>query len=150
MPVAQTARLTCPACGVITTTLMPEDACQFFFQCPACATVLRPLAGDCCVFCSYADRPCPSKAAAGAPGGSESPRSDDPGRAMVRVGVVGVLLTVLCCFTPVGLLLLGAVGVGAAIGYLDEILWPLLAMFLGLGAYGLWRQHRWRSSRGAP
>jgi hypothetical protein len=38
---------------------MPTNACQFFYDCRHCATVLRPLTGDCCVFCSYGDVPCP-------------------------------------------------------------------------------------------
>ena len=38
---------------------MPTDSCQFFWDCPHCNTLLRPNEGDCCVFCSYADVPCP-------------------------------------------------------------------------------------------
>lgn len=38
---------------------MPTDACQYFYDCRHCGAVLRPLKGDCCVFCSYADMPCP-------------------------------------------------------------------------------------------
>lgn len=53
------ATITCPACGVATAETMPADACQFFYECPACHEVLRPKAGDCCVFCSYADQRCP-------------------------------------------------------------------------------------------
>ena len=59
---APTATLTCPACSAQTEAVMPTDACQFFWECPACHTVIRPLPGDCCVFCSYADRDCPPKA----------------------------------------------------------------------------------------
>ncbi|HZZ69787.1 MAG TPA: GDCCVxC domain-containing (seleno)protein [Phenylobacterium sp.] len=51
--------LTCPACGARTTETMPTDACQYFYDCPACGTVLKPKPGDCCVFCSYGDTPCP-------------------------------------------------------------------------------------------
>lgn len=51
--------LTCPACGARATETMPTDACQYFYDCPACGAVLKPKAGDCCVFCSYADVPCP-------------------------------------------------------------------------------------------
>jgi phage terminase large subunit GpA-like protein len=54
-----TSTVTCPACGRRTEAEMPADACQFFWQCPGCGTVLRPKAGDCCVFCSYGDVPCP-------------------------------------------------------------------------------------------
>jgi hypothetical protein len=51
--------LTCPACGARTTETMPTDACQYFYDCPGCGTVLKPKSGDCCVFCSYGDTPCP-------------------------------------------------------------------------------------------
>ncbi|TAN03034.1 MAG: hypothetical protein EPN40_00835 [Rhodanobacteraceae bacterium] len=55
--------ITCPKCGTATRTLMPADACQFFWDCPSCGTVLKPESGDCCVFCSYGDVPCPPKQA---------------------------------------------------------------------------------------
>jgi hypothetical protein len=57
-PILQTI-LTCPACKAETHQVMPTDACTWFFACPACGEVLRPLPGDCCVFCSYATVPCP-------------------------------------------------------------------------------------------
>jgi hypothetical protein len=38
---------------------MPTDACQFFYNCKGCGERLKPLAGDCCVFCSYGSVPCP-------------------------------------------------------------------------------------------
>ena len=38
---------------------MPEDACQYFYECKHCNTLLKPKPGDCCVFCSYGDTPCP-------------------------------------------------------------------------------------------
>ena len=38
---------------------MPTDACQFFYECKGCGSLLKPLTGDCCVFCSYGDVPCP-------------------------------------------------------------------------------------------
>jgi hypothetical protein len=45
--------LTCPSCGHQSVETMPTDACQFFYDCKGCGTRLKPLAGDCCVFCSY-------------------------------------------------------------------------------------------------
>ena len=30
-----------------------------YFHCRHCGAVLKPLPGDCCVFCSYGDVPCP-------------------------------------------------------------------------------------------
>ena len=51
--------LTCPSCGHVETETMPTDACQWFYECKSCQTVLKPLKGDCCVYCSYATVPCP-------------------------------------------------------------------------------------------
>ena len=61
MEVVTRARLTCPQCGYVQETDMPTDACQFFYDCVNCKSVLRPKEGNCCVFCSYADTLCPSK-----------------------------------------------------------------------------------------
>ncbi len=38
---------------------MPTDACQWFYECEQCHSVLKPLPGECCVFCSYGTQPCP-------------------------------------------------------------------------------------------
>ena len=54
------ATITCPACGTMTKAEIPEGACLIVWDCPACQTALRPKPGDCCVFCSYADRRCPT------------------------------------------------------------------------------------------
>jgi hypothetical protein len=51
--------LTCPVCGFAKEEEMPVDACQWFYECTSCHTVLKPKAGDCCVFCSYGTVPCP-------------------------------------------------------------------------------------------
>ena len=51
--------ITCPECGHVETETMPTDACQWFYDCKGCAAVLKPKSGDCCVYCSYADIPCP-------------------------------------------------------------------------------------------
>ena len=53
------SELTCPECGAKSVETMPTDACQWFFECQNCQTVLKPLAGDCCVFCSYGSVDCP-------------------------------------------------------------------------------------------
>jgi hypothetical protein len=58
-PIQLRSTLTCPACGARTTETMPTDACQFFYDCRACGALLKPKPGDCCVFCSYGDAPCP-------------------------------------------------------------------------------------------
>lgn len=57
-PIRQ-SMLTCPNCGHQKTETMPTDACQYFYECENCKTVLKPLAGDCCVYCSYGTVKCP-------------------------------------------------------------------------------------------
>ncbi len=39
---------------------MPEDACQYFYQCKGCGVMMKPKRGDCCVCCSYGDVKCPT------------------------------------------------------------------------------------------
>ncbi|WP_081784666.1 GDCCVxC domain-containing (seleno)protein [Nitratireductor aquibiodomus] len=51
--------ITCPVCGHRATETMPTDACQYFYECNSCGNTIKPRAGDCCVFCSYGDVPCP-------------------------------------------------------------------------------------------
>ena len=51
--------ITCPRCNTAKLEAMPTDACQFFYECSGCKTLLRPKPGDCCVFCSYGSVPCP-------------------------------------------------------------------------------------------
>lgn len=43
---------------------MPQDACVVAHECAGCGARLTPKAGDCCVFCSYGDVPCPPEQAA--------------------------------------------------------------------------------------
>ncbi len=58
--------ITCPECHYRRREAMPTDACLFYYQCTACGALLRPKAGDCCVFCSYGSVKCPPMQAAGA------------------------------------------------------------------------------------
>jgi len=53
------AMLTCPRCRHQAMETMPIDACRFFYDCQKCGERLKPLPGDCCVFCSYGSAPCP-------------------------------------------------------------------------------------------
>ncbi|WP_148862204.1 mercury resistance system transport protein MerF [Marinobacter fonticola] len=58
---------------------------------------------------------------------------------LLRVGVIGIALVALCCFTPILVILLGAIGLAAFTGYLDYVLLPALAVFIGLTLYAIWR-----------
>lgn len=53
--------ITCPHCKFEKEETMPTDACQFFYSCENCHTRLKPLEGDCCVYCSYGTVVCPPK-----------------------------------------------------------------------------------------
>ncbi|MDW7643122.1 MAG: GDCCVxC domain-containing (seleno)protein [Nitrosomonadaceae bacterium] len=53
------SKLACPACGHAKTETMPTNVCQWFYECEACRTVLKPKLGDCCVYCSYGTVACP-------------------------------------------------------------------------------------------
>jgi hypothetical protein len=58
-PLVLESALTCPTCGATTMELMPMDACVYFHECVGCHSLIRPKAGDCCVFCSYGSVRCP-------------------------------------------------------------------------------------------
>ena len=51
--------ITCPECGHKATETMPTDACQWFYECKNCHTIIKPKEGDCCVYCSYGTVVCP-------------------------------------------------------------------------------------------
>jgi len=59
MEIILKSEITCPNCGHKKEEQMPTNACQFFYDCANCKTRLKPLQGDCCVFCSYGTVPCP-------------------------------------------------------------------------------------------
>ena len=59
LEIETTSVITCPECGHKVSEEMPTSSCQFFYECKGCGVVLRPLEGDCCVFCSYGTVPCP-------------------------------------------------------------------------------------------
>ncbi|WP_284700220.1 GDCCVxC domain-containing (seleno)protein [Gracilimonas sediminicola] len=60
MKVVLYSNITCPECKHETLEVMPTTSCQFFWECPECKSIIKPKEGDCCVFCSYGDTPCPS------------------------------------------------------------------------------------------
>jgi mercuric ion transport protein len=60
----------------------------------------------------------------------------------VRFGVIGAVVVALCCFTPILVILLAAVGLSWAVGYLDYVLFPALFIFIGLTIYAVWRRQR--------
>lgn len=67
-------------------------------------------------------------------------------RALLKTGLVGALVAALCCFTPLLVVLLGAVGLVAIVGWLDFVLLPALFVFASITVYSLWK----RRSRPSP
>jgi len=57
---------------------------------------------------------------------------------LLRSGVAGTVIAMLCCFTPVLVILLGFVGLSAIVGGLDYGLFPILFASLGLIGYALY------------
>ena len=59
---------------------------------------------------------------------------------LLKVGLIGTVIAALCCFTPVLVILLGVVGLSALLGWLDYVLLPALAVFIGITVYALWKR----------
>ncbi|MFZ1322080.1 MAG: GDCCVxC domain-containing (seleno)protein [Ignavibacteria bacterium] len=51
--------ITCPECGFTNEEKMSENSCLWFYECTHCKIMIKPLDGDCCVFCSYGSEKCP-------------------------------------------------------------------------------------------
>ncbi|MFZ5673192.1 MAG: mercury resistance system transport protein MerF [Pseudomonadota bacterium] len=61
-------------------------------------------------------------------------------RALIRIGAAGATVAAICCATPVLAVLLPLVGLGAWLVRADLVLFPLLAVSLGLIAWGVYRR----------
>jgi mercuric ion transport protein len=61
-------------------------------------------------------------------------------RTLLNTGIAGTVVAALCCATPVLVVLLGAVGLSAWVGWLDYALIPALVVFLGITIYALRRR----------
>jgi len=58
---------------------------------------------------------------------------------MLKTGIIGTVIAGICCFTPLLVIVFGALGLSAAVSYLDLILLPALAAFLGVTIYA-WKR----------
>ncbi len=61
---------------------------------------------------------------------------------LFKFGLVGSVITALCCFTPLLVWLLGAVGLGGWVAGLDAVLLPLLLVFVLITVYALVTRRR--------
>ena len=67
-------------------------------------------------------------------------------RGLLTTGIVGTIIAAICCFTPALVVLLGAIGLSAWLGWLDYVLLPALGIFICLTVYAAVRMGRRRSA----
>jgi len=56
---------------------------------------------------------------------------------LLKTGLIGTVIAALCCFTPILVVLFGAVGLSAIIGWLDYILMPALILCIVITIYAI-------------
>lgn len=61
---------------------------------------------------------------------------------LLTTGLIGMVISALCCFTPILVVLFGAVGLAAWVGHLDAVLIPSLGAFTLLTIYAFIRKDR--------
>lgn len=61
---------------------------------------------------------------------------------LLKVGIIGTVVTAICCFTPALVILLGAIGLSSLVGVLDFVLIPALAIFIAITGYALWKRNK--------
>lgn len=60
----------------------------------------------------------------------------------LTVGISGAIISAVCCFTPLLIWVLPAIGLASVMAYLDFVLLPALLIFMVIAAIGFWR---WRT-----
>lgn len=61
---------------------------------------------------------------------------------LLKTGTIGAIISALCCFTPLLVLIFGAVGLAVWVGYLDYVLMSALLFFVGLIIYAVNRKSK--------
>ncbi|WP_432473508.1 mercury resistance system transport protein MerF [Amphritea sp. HPY] len=67
---------------------------------------------------------------------------ENTNRSLLKTGLIGTVITGLCCFTPVLVLLLEVVGLISIAVYLDYVLLPLFGIFICITIYTLIRPNQ--------
>ncbi len=57
---------------------------------------------------------------------------------LLTTGIIGTAIAAICCFTPLLVVTLTAVGLSAIVGGVDYVLFPVMFASLGLVAYALY------------
>jgi len=66
---------------------------------------------------------------------------------LIGTGVAGAVLSMVCCFTPVLAIVLGALGLTAFVAKLDYVLIPVFVASIALVVFALLRRRRSSSAR---
>ena len=64
-------------------------------------------------------------------------------KVLLNTGIIGTIVTALCCFTPALVFLFGILGLSSWLSWLDYFLLPALVVFLGITSYALLK---WKTS----
>jgi len=66
------------------------------------------------------------------------------GSKLFRAGIVGTIVTAVCCSTPILAVVFGALGLTAWLSAADYLLIPALVAFVGLTGYATYRMRHGR------
>jgi mercuric ion transport protein len=66
----------------------------------------------------------------------------DQNTKLIGTGVTGAIVSMLCCFTPALVLLLGALGFSAYLAKLDYVLIPIFLASVALVIFAVMRRRR--------
>ena len=61
---------------------------------------------------------------------------------LLATGIIGFIVSMLGCMTPVLVALLAAVGISGSMGWLDYVLLPAMVIFAAVAAYALLSRRR--------
>ena len=59
---------------------------------------------------------------------------------LLKTGIAGTVVAVLCCATPILVILFGVLGLSAWVGWLDYVVIPVFVVFIGITIYALRRR----------
>ncbi len=65
---------------------------------------------------------------------------------LLKTGLIGSAVMTVCCFTPLLVVTMGAVGLSGLVGWwLDLLLFPALVLFMLMAGYGFYRLRQRRA-----
>jgi mercuric ion transport protein len=58
-------------------------------------------------------------------------------RKLLGTGLIGAVVAIVCCATPILPIMLAGIGLSVAVGYLDYVLLPAMAVFAAIAVYAV-------------